>query len=80
MLVIAKNSRRDTQLMLRIAQNSGAVAVSTAKDNAAMRVIAGVTIIFLPATFIAVSTTLHDAKTHHILLTTTKDLLIHALF
>ena len=65
--------------MLQIAQDSRAVAVSTARDNAAMRVIAGVTIIFLPATLIAVSTTLH-AEIHQLLLTSTRDLLIHAFF
>ena len=80
MLSIAENSRRDTQLMLQIAQDSRAVAVSTARDSAAMRVIAGVTILFLPATFVAVSTTLHDAEAHHLLLTTMRDLLLDELF
>lgn len=72
MLVIAENSRRDTQLMLQIAQDSRAVAVSTARDSAALRVIAGVTILFLPATFIAVSTTSRSASSstsYHLLLT-----------
>lgn len=61
MLVIAENSRRDNRLMLQIAQDSRVVAVSTARDSAALRVIAGVTILFLPATFIAVSMTLHPS-------------------
>ncbi|KAI4210199.1 MAG: hypothetical protein LQ351_006954 [Letrouitia transgressa] len=53
MLVIANNSYRDNQLMLEIARDSRAVAMSTAKDSATMRVIAAVTILFLPATFLA---------------------------
>ena len=80
MLSIAENSRRDNQLMLQIAQDSRAVAVSTARDNAAMRVIAGVTILFLPATFVAVSITLLDAEVHHLLLTTPRDLPLNDLF
>lgn len=55
MLLIAENSRRDNQLMLRIARDSNSVAESTARDSAAMRVIAAVTVLFLPATFTAVS-------------------------
>lgn len=58
MLVIANNSYRDNQLMLEIARDSRAVAMSTAKDSATMRVIAAVTILFLPATFLAVSATI----------------------
>lgn len=71
MLTLEESSRRDNQLMLQIAQDSRVVAISTARDNAAMRVIAGVTILFLPATFVAVSTTLLDAEVHHFVLTTT---------
>lgn len=57
MLAITDNSRRDNQLMLEIARDSRVIAVSTARDSAAMRVIAAVTILFLPATFLAVSNT-----------------------
>lgn len=52
---IAEMSRRDNQLMLRVADESRAVALATARDSAAMRVIAAVTVLFLPATFTAVS-------------------------
>lgn len=57
---IAEMSRRDNQLMLRIADESGAVARATARDSAAMRVIAVVTVLFLPATFTAVRLVMHD--------------------
>jgi FixJ family two-component response regulator len=52
---IAELSRRDNQIMLQVAEDSKAVALATARDSATMRVIAGVTILFLPATFVAVS-------------------------
>lgn len=55
MRLIAELSRKDNQLMLQIAEDSRAVALATARDSAAMRVIAIVTIVFLPATFTAVS-------------------------
>ena len=52
---VAELSRQDNQIMLRIAEESRTVALATARDSAAMRVIAAVTILFLPATFTAVS-------------------------
>ena len=52
---IAELGRQDNQLMLQMAEDSRAVAAATARDSAAMRVIAAVTILFLPATFTAVS-------------------------
>jgi hypothetical protein len=52
---IAKESRKDNQLMLQMAGDSKAIAIATARDSIAMRVIAGVTVLFLPATFVAVS-------------------------
>jgi hypothetical protein len=55
MRAIAELSCRDNQLMLQIAEDSKTVALATARDNATLRVIAGVTIFFLPATFAAVS-------------------------
>jgi hypothetical protein len=56
MRLIAENSARDSQLMLQIAQDSRSVAVSAAKNSAAMRIIAAIIMLFLPATFIAIST------------------------
>jgi hypothetical protein len=44
---IAELSRQDNISMQRI-------AVATARDSAAVRIIAAVTILFLPATFVAV--------------------------
>jgi hypothetical protein len=41
--------------MKALAEDSKSVALATARDSAAMRVIAVVTILFLPATFTAVS-------------------------
>lgn len=52
---IAEASRRDSQTMLQVARDSRAIAIRTAKDSAAMKIIAAVTILFLPATFVAVS-------------------------
>ncbi|KAI0180526.1 hypothetical protein GGR52DRAFT_531722 [Hypoxylon sp. FL1284] len=51
---IAELSRRDNELMFQVAKDSRTVAVATARDSAAMQVIAAVTILFLPATFTAV--------------------------
>lgn len=45
-------------LMKALAEDSKAVAMATARDSAAMRVIAVVTILFLPATFTAVRSVL----------------------
>ena len=58
MQTIAELSRQDNKLMLQIAEDSKAVALATARDSAAMRVIAAVTILFLPATFTSASVTL----------------------
>jgi hypothetical protein len=55
MRMIAELSRRDNLLMIQIAKDSRAVALASAQDSATMRVIAGVTVLFLPATFAAVS-------------------------
>lgn len=55
MRTIAELSRQDNRLMIQIAEDAKAVALATARDSATMRVIAGVTILFLPATFAAVS-------------------------
>lgn len=55
MKAIAELSRQDSKFMLQIAEDSRAVALATARDNAAMRVIATITILFLPATFTSAS-------------------------
>ncbi len=52
---MAELSRQDNKLMIQLASDSRAVAVATARDSAAMRAIAAVTMLFLPATFTAVS-------------------------
>lgn len=41
---------------LRIAEDSRKVAILARQDSTDMRVIAGTTLLFLPATFVAVST------------------------
>ncbi|KAK8142844.1 hypothetical protein G3M48_008092 [Beauveria asiatica] len=53
MLNLSELSRQDAQLMIEIARDSRSVALATARDSASMRVIAIVTILFLPATFTA---------------------------
>ncbi|KAM3465185.1 hypothetical protein MY5147_009337 [Beauveria neobassiana] len=53
MLKLSELSRQDAQLMIEIARDSRSVALATARDSASMRVIAIVTILFLPATFTA---------------------------
>jgi hypothetical protein len=53
--VIAELTRRDNEFMIQVAKDARAVAVATAQNGAAMEVIAAVTILFLPATFTAVS-------------------------
>ncbi|KAI0170422.1 hypothetical protein BJ166DRAFT_194826 [Pestalotiopsis sp. NC0098] len=55
MRALAELGRQDNQLMIQVAKDSRAVAVATARDSAAMQVIAAVTILFLPATFIALA-------------------------
>lgn len=55
MLNLGKLSRYDAKLMIEIARDSRSVALSTARDSASMRILAIVTILFLPATFTAVS-------------------------
>ncbi|KAJ5404123.1 Mg2+ transporter protein CorA-like/Zinc transport protein ZntB [Penicillium cosmopolitanum] len=53
MLNLGKLSRYDAKLMIEIARDSRSVALSTARDSASMRILAIVTILFLPATFTA---------------------------
>ena len=59
---IAESSRRENLVMReiaedsrKIAEDSRLVALATAKDSETMRTISFVTMIFLPATFVAVS-------------------------
>jgi len=52
---IAESSRRENLSMREIAEDSRKIAEATAKDSEAMRTISFVTMIFLPATFAAVS-------------------------
>jgi len=54
-LMVAKESQRDNKTMKELAKNSNMVAMAAARDSATMRTIAVVTILFLPATFTAVS-------------------------
>lgn len=56
MLKLSELSRQDAQLMIEIARDSRSVALATTRDSASMRIIAIVTILFLPATFTAVCT------------------------
>ncbi|KAH6653381.1 hypothetical protein BKA67DRAFT_318626 [Truncatella angustata] len=53
MRAVADLGRKDSQLMIQVAKDSRSVAIATARDSAAMQVIAAVTVLFLPATFIA---------------------------
>lgn len=55
MLNLGELSRHDAKLMIEIARDSRSVALSTARDSASMRILAIVTVLFLPATFTAVS-------------------------
>ncbi|KAF5126292.1 hypothetical protein E5D57_000189 [Metarhizium anisopliae] len=54
---LAELGRQDNELMIQIARDSRAVALAAAQDSAAMQVIAAVTMLFLPATFTATTTT-----------------------
>ncbi|KAJ5518967.1 Mg2+ transporter protein CorA-like/Zinc transport protein ZntB [Penicillium expansum] len=53
MLNLGELSRHDAKLMIEIARDSRSVALSTARDSASMRILAIVTVLFLPATFTA---------------------------
>lgn len=48
-------SMRDNAELKKISANQARVAVAATRDSAAMRVIAAITTVFLPATFTAVS-------------------------
>ncbi|KAF1833979.1 hypothetical protein BDW02DRAFT_355030 [Decorospora gaudefroyi] len=60
-------AQRDSAISLRLAgtstslaQSSQSIAISTSRDSAVMRIIAAITIFFLPATFTAVNLLQHD--------------------
>ncbi|KAI1158682.1 hypothetical protein F5B18DRAFT_640021 [Nemania serpens] len=53
MRTISEIARHDNELMIQVAKDSRRIAIATARDSAAMQVIAAVTILFLPATFTA---------------------------
>ena len=57
MHAIAELSCRDNELMIQVAKGSRTVAVASARDSASMQAIAAITVLFLPATFIAVGHT-----------------------
>lgn len=48
-------AQRDTELSLGLARTSAETAVATKRDSSSMKVIAVLTTLFLPPTFIAVS-------------------------
>lgn len=52
---IAEDSKAITEHATAVAIDSKRVALATSRDSAAMRIIAVITIAFLPATFTAVS-------------------------
>lgn len=54
-LRVAEASQRDSSAMKAVAEDSKQVALNTSRDSAVMRTIAAVTMLFLPATFVAVS-------------------------
>ncbi|KAF2182550.1 hypothetical protein K469DRAFT_711724 [Zopfia rhizophila CBS 207.26] len=58
-LHVAEASQRDNAAMKAIAEDSKQVALNTSRDSAAMRTIAAMTMVFLPATFTAVSSHMH---------------------
>lgn len=77
---LAELGRQDNELMIQIARDSRAVALAAAQDSAAMQVIAAVTMLFLPATFTAVSYQTKIFKIRRCLLTMAKDILFDDLF
>ncbi|KAI9800018.1 MAG: hypothetical protein M1833_003547 [Piccolia ochrophora] len=50
---IAAEAKRDSSAMRTIAEQSKRIAVETKRDSSAMKTIAAVTMVFLPATFVA---------------------------
>lgn len=50
---IAADSRRDQKISVDIANSSRRIALNTLRDNASMKAIAHVTMVFLPGTFLA---------------------------
>jgi Mg2+ and Co2+ transporter CorA len=54
-LSIAEHSRHLNKINTDIAKSSQQIAVESRRDNASMKTIAVLTLIFLPGTFVAVS-------------------------
>ena len=50
------SSQRDSKINVSVAEDSKLIAASAAEDSKAMRTIAILTLIFLPATLVSVST------------------------
>ncbi len=55
-LQVAEASQRDSATMKEMAKDSQMVAIATSRDSSMMRIIAVVTMVFLPPTFTAVRT------------------------
>lgn len=81
---MARLSRQDNELMIHIAKDSQAITVMASQDSAAMQAIASVTVLFLPATFTAVSHRGSRRKRRGCLIpnshTSGVDLLLHDIF
>jgi hypothetical protein len=52
---LAAASKRDSELNIEIARDSKELAAASKRDSAAMKIIAVLTTVFLPGTFISVS-------------------------
>jgi hypothetical protein len=48
-------SQNDSRVNILVATQSANIAMDTRKDSIAMKTIAGITMVFLPGTFVAVS-------------------------
>lgn len=54
-LRVSEASHRDSAAMKALAEDSGRIALATSRDSSLMRIIAILTLVFLPPTFTAVS-------------------------
>ncbi|KAI4858956.1 hypothetical protein F4820DRAFT_441217 [Hypoxylon rubiginosum] len=78
MRAMAELSRRDNELMIQVAKDSRTVAIATARDSAAMQVIAAVTVLFLPAAFTAVRSS--EILRGDMLTDSHEDFFLHVIF
>ena len=53
---------RDAANSIKVANDSRAIAIAASRDSAVMRIITAITMVFLPATFVAVGYTQIDKK------------------